>query len=96
MTIDIQLKSLLFSLLFGALFSLALRVNYKYIYRGNVILRILINLIFVIDNVLLYFIILKNINGGIIHIYFLLMILLGFVVMENILKRFSFTLKFSK
>ncbi|MDD4411381.1 MAG: hypothetical protein PHO58_02610 [Bacilli bacterium] len=47
----------------------------------------LISLVFVIDNVLIYFIGLKKINNGIIHNYFLLMILIGFFIMELIVKK---------
>jgi hypothetical protein len=96
MPIDIQIKSLLFSLFFGFVFSILLRLNYRYIYNGHIILRIVINLMFVIDNVLIYFIVLKRLNDGIIHFYFLLMILLGFVIMELICKKLSFALNRSK
>lgn len=93
MTIIIQLKSFLFSFLFGGFFSFLLHFNYKYIYKGPLILKILINLVFVFDNVLLYFVIIKKINNGIIHNYFILMILLGFVMMEWIFKKFLIVLK---
>ncbi len=96
MSINIQITSLLFSLLFGALFSLFLRINYKYIYKGPIVLKILINIMFVTDNILLYFIILKRINNGIVHTYFLLMILLGFVIAEYLYKRLSIAFKHQK
>jgi len=90
MPIDVQLKSLLFSLFYGLLFSIMLRINYKYMYKGPLILKILINLFFVMDNVLIYFIFLKKLNEGIVHTYFLLMILLGFVIMELLFKKIPF------
>lgn len=96
MPIDIQVKSFLFSLVFGFFFSAFLRINYRYMYKGPLIFEILINFLFVIDNILLYFIILKRLNDGIIHGYFILMILLGFVIMEQIFKKVPFDLKAKK
>lgn len=96
MPIDIQLKSLLFSLFYGVLFSLLLRLNYKYMYNGNIIFNFLINVIFVVDNVLLYFIILKRLNDGVIHSYFFIMILIGFFIMEFIFKKNWFDFKYKK
>jgi hypothetical protein len=65
-------------------------------YKGPLILKILINLLFVLDSVLIYFIVLKRLNDGIIHTYFILMILLGFVVIELILKKFKIALHLGK
>ena len=79
MILKIQLKSIIFSFLYGCFFNLLLKINYKYIYYSKGILKILINLFFVIDNTLLYFIILRYINNGIFHFYFLLSIILGFI-----------------
>jgi|LSQX01.2.fsa_nt_gb hypothetical protein len=90
MAIDIQLKSLFFSLLYGCVFSFLLRLNYKYLYKGPLLLKVAINIVFVLDNVLLYFIVLKRINEGIIHGYFVLMILLGFIIMESVFKKMPF------
>ena len=91
MPIDLQIKALLFSLFYGAMFAALLRVNYKYMYNGSIIYRIFINFFFVMDGVLLYFIVMKRINEGIVHQYFLLTILLGVVVFELLYKRFKFT-----
>ena len=45
------------------------------------------NLLFIIDNVLLYFIILRYINNGIFHIYFLFTIVLGFSLVYYVDKK---------
>ena len=78
MILSLQLKSILFSFVYGCFFYLLLHINYKYIYYSKGIKKVLINLFFVIDNVLFYFIILRYINNGIFHFYFLLSIILGF------------------
>jgi hypothetical protein len=96
MPINIQIYSLLFSLFFGIIFSLLLHLNYRYIYKGPLPFRIAICFMLVIDCVLLYFITLKRINDGIVHKYFLLFILLGFVVSEIIFKKFKFTFQIKK
>lgn len=79
MILKIQLKSLLFSFLYGCLFTLLLKINYKFIYYSKGVKKIIINLVFIIDNTLLYFIFLRYINNGIFHFYFLLAIIFGFI-----------------
>jgi hypothetical protein len=44
------------------------------------VFKIIVTFIFVIDNVLLYFFILRKINNGIIHFYFILMLVVGYVI----------------
>lgn len=96
MAINVQLTSLLFSLVYGMIFCVLVKINYKFIYCGPSILRILINMLFIIDNVLIYFIVLRKINGGILHSTFLIMILTGFVITKLIIKRVSFDFKIKK
>jgi hypothetical protein len=83
MDIYVQIKSLTFSFFYGIFFSFILNINYKYIYSGLLIYRTITNLLFVINNVLIYFIILKKINNGIIHPYFFIMTLIGFFVFNS-------------
>ena len=63
--LDIQIKSIIFSFLYGMFFSFLLNLNYKYIYYSKGVFKILVNVFFVVDNVFLYFIILRYINNGI-------------------------------
>lgn len=90
MNLKVQIISLLFSFLYGICFSFLVNVNYKFLFAKKLVYKILITLLFIIDMSLLYFIIIKRINNGIIHSYFLLMILLGFYV------TFPFGRKFRK
>ena len=80
--LNIQIKSIIYSFIYGCIFSLLLNINYKYIYYSKGIKKILINVFFIIDNVLLYFLILRYINNGIFHFYFLLSIILGFILVN--------------
>lgn len=83
MDLKIQIISLLFSYLYGILFSFLLNFNYKIIYLKNKLYKILTTFLFVIVCTLIYFIILKIINEGIVHLYFFLMIILGFFTVNN-------------
>lgn len=79
MDIDIQIISIIFSFVFGLLFSILTNINYKFLFSKNMVLKILFTAIFVLDSGLLYFLIIKRINNGVINIYFLLLIVLGFI-----------------
>lgn len=49
-------------------------------FSKNKIYKIFFTFIYILDATLLYFIIIKKINNGIVHLYFLLFIGLGFLV----------------
>lgn len=83
MNIIVQIKTILFSIVFGFLFSISLRFNYKYIIGSKKILSIILTLLFVIVFTLFYFILLEYINCGIFNYYEIISIVLGFVI-ENL------------
>ena len=83
MDIFIQFKTIIFSFIYGVFFSFFLNINYKYMIENRV-LSFIFSTLFVIVNVLIYFIILKKINYGIFHPYEVLCIVIGFIV-ENFL-----------
>lgn len=86
MDYKLQLLSLLISFIYGILFSLLTNFNYKCLYKTTMPLKILFNIIFILDIVLLYTFIIYKINKGIFHIYFILMILMGYMVSFNKVK----------
>jgi hypothetical protein len=93
MMLIIQIRSLIYSFLYGMFFSLLLNLNYRYIYNKKMIIKIMVTFLFIIDNVLLYFLILKHINSGIIHFYFILMVIAGYCLANrktNALKKIDF------
>lgn len=96
MNIDIQVKSIIFSFAFGLFFSFLLKFIYKLQKDKYRVIKILTNLLFAIDSALIYFIIMRKINSGIIHQYFILSTLLGVVTYNIILNRLKFTFKFNK
>lgn len=78
--LDLQLKSLLFSFLFGMFFAICVNINYKFINSNKKIFKIIFTFFFTIINILIYFIGLKKINDAYLHPYFILMIILGYIV----------------
>jgi len=79
MDLLVQIQSLVYSFVYGYFFSYILNLNYQFLTAKHIVIRLLTNLFFVIDNVLLYFILLRIINSSIFHVYFLFMIILGFL-----------------
>lgn len=90
MDLIVQIQSLVYSFVYGYFFSFLLNWNYHFLMAKHIIVRVLINLFFVIDNVLLYFILLKIINSSVFHIYFLFMIILGFLYGNNYTKKMRY------
>ena len=78
MELKIQILSLIYSFFFGIFFAFSVNVHYKLLFSKKRWFQILMNFIFVLDMSLFYFLILKRINGGILHLYFYFSIFLGF------------------
>ena len=77
MTLKVQIFTLIFSFLFGVFFSIMLKINERFLYSDKKYERIISSFLFVIINVLIYFIILKYINNAILHPYSILAIIVG-------------------
>lgn len=86
MNLEIQLKLILFSFVFGAFLALMIDLNRKFLYSSQIIYKIIFTFFFVIVNAFLYFIILQKINNGIIHIYSIFCIIFGFFT-EHIIRK---------
>lgn len=87
MTLEIQIKLLLFSFVFGVFFALMIDINHKYLYSNKFIFKIIFTFFFILVNNFIYFLILKKINEGIIHIYSIICIILGFFIEHIITKK---------
>ena len=86
MNLDTQIKLILFSFVFGAFFALMIDINHKFLYSEKRLLKLIFSFLFILVTVFIYFLILQKINEGIIHIYSLICIILGFFI-ENIIKK---------
>jgi hypothetical protein len=93
MSISIQIKTILFSFVFGFIFSVFLRLNYKFLMGSKRLLSFIFTFLFVLVFTFLFFIFLNLFNCGIFHIYEIILIIFGFFV-ENFF--FSFVEKLLK
>ena len=86
MALSIQLQALTVSFVYGILFSYLIKIQYRYLFESKLYYKILITTLFIFDNCLLYFLILRMINNAMFHIYFLLLIILGYLFGVKLLK----------
>lgn len=80
MSLTVQINTLLFSLIFGVFFSFLLFFLYKIINKLKGVYKTILTFIFVITSSLLYFMILRKINYGIMHLYNILAIVVGYII----------------
>ncbi len=93
MSLDEQVIAIIFSFIYGGILSLLYNFNYNLLFNKRKIFRVVFNVIFIFDLVLVYFLIMKKINNAIIHPYFYLSISLGFFCCFNVSKKFRNVLK---
>lgn len=74
----IQLISLIISFIYGIVLYYLNLFNIKKFNSKNIIIKSLIYILYLFDISLLYVCILYKLNNGILHIYFILCILLGY------------------
>lgn len=89
MSLDIQLYSLGFSFVFGLVFSFFIKINYKVLFESRKTIKIIGDFLFLMAMSLLYFLCIKLINNGILHIYFFIMFILGWIVGYRLLVKFT-------
>lgn len=85
MELKTQIYLLIFSFFYGIIFSLLMSLNHRFLYNEKKYLKILSTFIFILIAVLAYFIVLFKINYGILHVYSLIIVVLGFIL-ENIVE----------
>ena len=71
---------LVYSFLYGMFFSFFLGLNYKLLYNNKKSLKIIFTSLFLLINIILYFLLLRRINEGILHPYSFIAIILGFTL----------------
>ena len=84
MHITTQIKTIIFSIIYGIIFSCLIDVNHKYLTK-NKIINIIITFIFIITAVLIYFMSLRKLNNGIFNNYEIICIIIGFII-ENLIR----------
>ena len=78
MDIRTQIITIFVSFIFGIIFSLQLSLTYKY--SNKKIFKVIFSFLIVLVNTLFYFILLKKFNDGILHVYGIIFIIIGFIV----------------
>ena len=79
MDLGIQIQSLLVSFIFGLCFSYLVRIQYKYLFKSKIYIKISLTFLLVLDFFLLYFLVLRTINNGIFNYYFGIMLIVGYI-----------------
>lgn len=87
MNLKIQVISFIFSFVYGAFLFMFLKIQKKILFCRNKKKRILSNFIFSIIISIIYFILIYFINNGVLHLYFLLLIVFGFLIAHNFYKK---------
>ena len=80
MSSNLQLISFLVSFIFGIFFYYITILNFYLIDNFKLIIKHLLTFIYVIDMAIIYIIIFYHINKGYFHIYFILMVLVGYIM----------------
>ena len=80
MSLIIQIKTIIVSILFGILLFVFLYFNQSIIYNKNKYIKIPGTLTIMFLTVLLYFLLIKYVNNGIFHIYEIFLCFIGFII----------------
>jgi len=86
MNLIVQIISMIFSFLFGIFLYFMFLINYKYLFIKRYKLKMLYYVSIFLFVSIFYFVVLKYINNGILHLYFLLLLIFGFLVSYNFYK----------
>lgn len=91
--LNIQFKLIIFSFIFGFLFSAFLEVFNKKINKYNVYIKLILSVLLVAFMTYIYFIGIQKIGNAIFHIYEIISIIVGFVLYDIIIKLIANTNK---
>ena len=84
MELYLQIQTLIMSFLYGVFVSLLFNLLYKYLFFKYQLINALTNMMFSLSIFGLYFYLLYKLNGGVIHLYFLLSLYIGFIIYNKI------------
>ena len=83
MNLKIQVFSFLFSFIYGVILFFLFKSQYRLLFSRNRKRKVIYNGVFCIGISIIYFILMYFINNGIVHLYFLLLIVFGFLLTHN-------------
>ena len=88
MNVITQIFSILYSAIMGVALYFISYFNYKFIEKVSLMWKYVLTTILIMDFTLAYIVGLYYINNGIVHIYFLLVVCIFFLISVNVLPRF--------
>ena len=83
MDVYIQLLCMLVSFAYGIFINITFHINNKLNNNKKTIVKFVVDLLYVYIVVLLYTIIIYLINNGVFHIYFLILMLIGYLISKK-------------
>lgn len=87
MTLELQIQTLISSFVCGLFYSLTYNILYRFLYSKNKGVKFLSNILYTSIHVLIYFMLLMAINNCYFHIYFVMMLIIGFIIGNNTTKK---------
>ena len=85
-TLTLQFKLIIFSFIFGFMFSCVLDIFNSTIKKYSKIVEIIFSFVLVFFMTFIYFIGIKKIGNAIFHIYSILSIIIGFIIYDIVIK----------
>ena len=82
-----QILTIIISISFGSVFYILIKINKRILFETKILIRIISNFIFILDMTLIYFLIMKYINNGVVTYYSYLLIILGILLTETLLTK---------
>ena len=86
MNIKLQIISLFISCCYGGLLFILIRKFYKLLTIKKIMLKITFNITFSISISIIYFLMMYLLNDGYLHLYYLLSIIFGFLLVYQLTK----------
>lgn len=77
----VQCICLIVSFIFGILLYYGNKFNIRIIRNKNILIKLILSVFYIFNMSMLYVLFLYKINSGILHIYFVLLIIIGYVFM---------------
>ena len=85
MNLTEQLLTIFISIIYGFFTSLIFNINKNVLFNKSIFKKLIMNFLFVLDLVLIYFIIIKKINDGILTYYSYICIIIGILLQKYII-----------
>ncbi len=86
MTANMQLLTFIFSFLYGIIASFLFKLNYKIVNNLKRVFNNIITIIFTLDVLIIYVVLIYYLNNGYLHIYFIMTLLIGIFIGFSYLK----------